>query len=206
MSSIQNGGIFPATNQLAGIRFRSYDEFKVGNTSLKEPIILSKYYSLKKRQKLYSTCGRTPLTEAVFVRLSLSVVQRLRTCTILFPVIPPLRFEFSAFLACEAIGASCTHLSLCLIYFTLYIWQISQVFENRLSIVCLLLYFTPYDNMLPLSDFKNLNCFLYNTSPGQKLPLSYFIYFPLYQTSLSCPTVEISFYQCRDADILVLPF
>ena len=35
VSSIQNGGIVPSANQLVGIRFRPYHEFKVSNTSLK---------------------------------------------------------------------------------------------------------------------------------------------------------------------------
>ena len=35
VSSIQNGGIFPSANQLVGIRFRPYDQFKVSNMSLK---------------------------------------------------------------------------------------------------------------------------------------------------------------------------
>ena len=117
---------------------------------------------MKKRQNLYSTCGRTPLSQAVFVRLSLSVIQRLRTCTGLRSVIPPLRCELSAFIACEATGASCTHLMLCFIYFTLYIFG-RFFFESRLSmnriVICLLLHFRPYDNMLPLSDFKILYFF-----------------------------------------------
>ena len=40
--SIQNGRIFLSANQLVGIHFHPYDEFKVSNTSLKLPIILSK--------------------------------------------------------------------------------------------------------------------------------------------------------------------